>query len=583
MKNLKKLNHTSRLASLYPYIKGLPGRGSLIELSIVFSTLTAFLLSLKDLSTIWIPALSFYSVTVVNFVFSRIGKGLVNFRRLNGLTIVEMILNSVGLSIMYLVNTLTNSPIIGLGLYSSLTALATLLRGLVTRVLAEDDLVYTLKYTCFISLLMIAPLITPSLNYLLTPMIVGQVIGSVLHLLYSSYINYSCRIHGLKPLSLLAAMLAIFLDARKNSLEELAEKLDNKSDIKVDCLTFRRVGKKNVEIALLVPCFHPGPFRDFGSSILPYLIEEKLSREDVKTIIARGLSDHSKNIISRRDCEILAYEISRKILSHNSSYSRVAGTTQVLKHGSAIASIIPVGNSKLVLVTLHPKGMEDIPPDVMDGMERDDIIVIDAHNSFTEDVKELDGDGFRDIKEVLALASKTTIQEKSRLLIGYGESMIEGYGPEDGIGPLGIRTIVFKSGDISTALIVVDSNNAIPEIRDKIVREARKLGVDYCEVLTTDTHIVNGLRLGGRGYHPLGEAIPVEVVSSSATQALKIALSNLKEMEVSRISMMFKNVKVMSNDFLAEAARKTFKSLRLFYLTILFTLIASSVLTLLLI
>ncbi|MEM1583558.1 MAG: DUF2070 family protein [Nitrososphaerota archaeon] len=583
MKSLKKLNHTSRLASLYPYIKGLPGRGNLLHLLTLFIALSVVLLSLTDLSRIWIPALSFYSIIIVNFLFSSIRVGLVNFRRLNGLTIVEMLLNSIGLSIMYMADALANSRVIGLVFFSSLIALATLLRGLIIRVLTEDDLSYTLKYTCIISTLMTSPLLDPALNYLLTPMIIGQVIGNALHLLYSSYINYFYKIHGLKPLKLLSAMLAIFLDGRKDSLEKLAEKLNNTSEIKVDCLIFREAGRKNVEIAFIIPGFHPGPFRDFGSSILPYLIEERLSRKGVKVVIARGLSDHSKNIISRRDCEFIAEEISRKILTHDSSYSELIGSTKILKYGSATASVIQVGSSTLVVVTLHPKGMEDIPPSVMDGIERDDVIIVDAHNSFSEDVKELDGDGFRDIKNVVAQALKMTIHGRSLLLVGYGENMIEDYGLEDGIGPLGIRVLTFRNEDgLSTALIVIDSNNAVPEVRGMISEEARKLGFDYCEVLTTDTHIVNGLKLGGRGYHPLGEVIPVEVISSSAIEALKKALSNLKNMEVSRVSMRFENVKVMSNDFLAEAAEKSFKSLRLFLLAILASLIFSGIITLLL-
>jgi putative membrane protein len=580
MENLERENHTSKLASLYPYIKGLPGRGNLKGLTITFTTLTIILVSLTDWTIIWIPALSYYSIIMINYLFSKVRRGLVNFRRLNGLTVIEMMINSVGLTIMHLFNVFTKLPIIGLALLSSFTALASLLRGLVVRVLTEDDLSHSLRYSITVSAFLVAPSFTPSLNNLLVPMLIGQITGSVLHTFYSSAINYSFRIHGLKPIKLLSAMLAIFLDGRKDSLENLAERLNTSSDITIDCLVFREVGRRNVEIAFIIPTFHPGPFRDFGSSILPYLIEEKLSSKGVKTVIARGLSDHSKNIISRKDCEFIAEEISNRITSCNSNYSRRIGLTKVLKYGNATASLIPVGDTTLVVLTLHPKGMEDIPPLLMDGIKRDDIIVVDAHNSFSEDVKELDGDGFRDIRNVLAIASETTIERGSRILAGYNENMIEGYGLEDGIGPLGIRVLTFKNDNCSTALIVLDSNNAVPAIRERILKDAKDLGIDYCEVLTTDTHIVNGIKLGGRGYHPLGEVIPVEVVSSSVVQALKRAMLNLKEMEVSRVSTIFRNVKVMSNDFLAEAAEKTFKSLRLFYVTILSTLITSGLITL---
>lgn len=583
MKNLRKINHTSRLASLYPYIKGLPGKGSLLWLSTIFITITIILVSLRDFSKIWIAAIPFYSIIIVNLFFSKSKKGLVNFRRLNGLTTIEMLLNSIGLTINYIFTMFTEFQNIGIALFSSFTALGALLRGLVVRTLSEDDLSYTMKYCISVSALFVIPFLELTLSNLLAPIVLGQFIGNISYILYSSAVNYFAKVHGLKPIKLLSAMLAIFLEGKKDSLEELAEKLDTKSDIKVDCLIFREVGKTKPEIAFIVPGFHPGPFRDFGSSILPYLIEEKLSKKDVKTVIVRGLSDHTRNIISRRDCEYVAEEISKNILSCNSRFSQLSGLTKILKEGSATASLIPVGDSTLVLVTLHPNGMEDIPPEVMDGIDEKDMIIVDSHNSFSQDVKELDGDGFNDIKKVLRHASRIEIERDSEFLVGYSQKMLDGYGLEEGIGPLGIRILVFKRGKQFTALVVFDSNNALPKVREEVVKEARNLGIEYCEVLTTDTHIVNGIKLGGRGYHPLGEAIPIEAISSSIVPALKEALANIKKMEVSRITMTFENLKVMSNSFLEEAAKKTFRSLKFFFLTIISTLIVSAIATILIV
>lgn len=583
MKNLKKINHTSRLASLYPYIRGLPGRGSLLWLSVTIITIAIILVSLKDFSKIWIAAISFYLIIAVNLLFSKIRRGLVNFRRLNGLTTIEMLLNNIGLTINYIFAEFTEFHNIGIAFISSFTALGTLLRGLVVRTLSEDNLGYSIKYCVTVSTLLIIPFLEPALNNLLAPIVIGQFVGNASYIIYSSTVNYFGRVHGLKPIRLLSAMLAIFLEGKKDSLEELAERLDTKSDIRVDCLIFREVGKTKPEISLIVPGFHPGPFRDFGSSILPYLIEDKLSKKGIKTVIMRGLSDHTRNIISRRDCEYVAEEVSKNILTCNSRFSQLSGSTKILKEGSATASLIPVGDSTLVLVTLHPNGMEDIPPEVMNGIDEKNMIIVDSHNSFSQDVKELDGDGFNDIKKVLRHASKIEIERDSELLVGYSQKMLDGYGLEEGIGPLGVRILVFKRDKQFTALVVFDSNNALPRVREEVVKEARSLGIEYCEVLTTDTHIVNGIKLGGRGYHPLGEAIPIEAISSSIVPALKEALANIKKMEVSRITVTFKNLKVMSDSFLEEAAKKTFKSLKFFFLTIISTLIVSAIATILIV
>ncbi|MEN2974013.1 MAG: DUF2070 family protein [Candidatus Caldarchaeales archaeon] len=578
MKNLKLRNHTTRLASLYPYIKGLPGKGSLVTITITSATITVFLVSLIAYPIILLSAVSFYSIILVNYIFSRNRRELVNFRRLNGITLIELSMASIGLATIYLAHILRFPIILALSILSSLVALATMLRGLIIRVLSGDSLTYTLKYSTTVSLLQVLPFLLSNLEDVKITMIIGQLVGSIAYIGYSSTIDVLLKIRGLKPLELLSAMLAIFLDGVRENLERLAEKLESKSDIKIELIAFREVSSRKVDIALIVPGFHPGPFKDFGSTILPYLIDEKLSRHNIRSVIVKGLSDHSKNIISRIDCEFISDEIERKILNHDSDYSSLLGSTKILNSGSVTTTLIPIGKTILTLVTLHPEGMEDIPLEVMDDIRNDELVVVDAHNSFSEDVRELN-DRLEDVKRALKNASRVSVDRCSEIFLGYGETDIDGYGLEDGIGPLGIRTILLKNNDKFSALTVIDSNNAVPQVRDKILEEVKRIGIDYCEVLTTDTHIVNGVKLGGRGYHPLGEVIPIEEIVESVLRTVRKAKNNIKKMEAARISFIFNNIKVMSNDFLEEAADKTQKSLRLLFLTIFSTIVISGLLT----
>ncbi|MCS7125895.1 MAG: DUF2070 family protein [Aigarchaeota archaeon] len=571
-------NHTTRLASLYPYIKGLPGRGNQLPLTIAFITLTVLLASLLIHQILLFFALSYYSIILVNYLFSRSRRELINFRRLNGVTVVESVLTSLGLMSAYLTYLGGVWVIIASIIFSSLTALATMIRGLIVRVLSGDNLAYSIKYSLTITTIQVFSFSFINLENIKTSMIAGQLIGNATYIIYSSILDIFLKVKGLKPIELLSAMLAIFLNGVKEPLEKLAGKLETKSDIKVESLVFRETTSNKISIALIVPSFHPGPFRDFGSSILPYLIEEKLSRYGIKSVIVKGLSDHSKNIISRRDCEFIADEIVKSIVNHNSNYSRSVGYVKIFKNGPVTTSLVPIGSSTLTLITLHPEGMEDIPYEVMDKINNDELIVIDTHNSFSEDVKELN-DRLNDVREALKNISNIHVERNSEILLGYGESNIDGYGLEEGIGPLGIRTIVLKNNGQLSSLVVIDSNNAVPEVREKILAEVKKIKVDYCEVLTTDTHIVNGIKLGGRGYHPLGEVIPLEDIVKSVLRAVKQAIENIKKMEVSKISFTFKDIKVMSNDFLEEAANKTHKSLKLLALTTLITMVTSALLT----
>ncbi|MEM0451827.1 MAG: DUF2070 family protein [Nitrososphaerota archaeon] len=580
IQDLKYVNATSRLASLYPYIKGLPGRGNLLKLLVLEVALIALFTTLIDKAITFSLALCFYMIIIVNYLFHRIGRELVNFRRLNGLMIIEMSLIFLGLLFFYLLDLTLGYRKLGLAMLSSMISFGVLLRGLIVRTLAGDDVKSTITYTLSISFLEIFPFIYTVHKDLGYAVIIGQVIGNVSHHIYSIFINSRLKIRGLKPIELLSAILMVFLEGRKEHLENLAEKLDTKAEIKIDVLMFNPMDKSD-KIALVVPTFHPGPFRDFGSTILPYIIEEKFSKIGVKTVFVRGLSDHSRNIISRMDCEYISDTLLRTFENYDGRCSSMAGDFRIVKKDSVSAYLLPIGKTTIAILTLHPKGMEDIPPEVMEGIYREDLVVIDAHNSFSENVKELDGDKFKNIRELLYIISNTNVDRSSNIIkAGYGESRIEGYSIEDGVGPQGIRAILLDNGKEEFALIVIDSNNAIPIVRERILHEVGRLGVRYCEVVTTDTHIVNGVKLGGRGYHPIGELIPVEAIIPPVLRAVEQARRNLTRVEVSRITLTFNNVKVMAKDFLEEAEKKTFKALTYLEICMVLTFIASLVLTL---
>jgi len=243
--------------------------------------------------------------------------------------------------------------------------------------------------------------------------------------------------------------------------------------------------------------------------------------------------------------------------------------------------LITLGDSKLLLLTLHPSGMEDIPPSILDGVEDDSLLVVDCHNSFSNDVEELEGNSISRLREVIEAASNVRQVGGGELNVGYSWIRPPPYPLEDGMGPLGISALTLCSDKRLMAIIALDGNNALPEVREEVIKRLRGLKFQIVEVLTTDTHLVNGLKLGGRGYHPLGEVIPAKSLAEDAFKAVSNALERLKPMEVSRVRLRFTGIRVMSERFLSEAEKMTMKGLRLFISFAAAAPLLSSILTLL--
>ena len=418
--------------------------------------------------------------------------------------------------------------------------------------------------------------------YLLRNLVYGEVI------LKSYFIGFSSAsifvllfrkvflIRGAPALDYISGVLAFLLDDRRDWIKDLADQLDDRSSVQVDILMFRRKAAPP-EVAILVPTFHPGPFKDFGSSGLPYKISEELNRLGVKTIFFKGLSNHHDNLIFEEDCKLIIESIKAVLLERSSSklsYSPNACAPVSLVVDHVKGTVLPVGEVKLLFITTHPRGMEDIPGELMKEVRDCSLIPVDCHNSFSESVKDLDEGSISSISNLMKKAEELELGDSLPLIFGYSQATLEGYSREAGIGDLGLSAAVFMLEGHPTAIISLDGNNCFPEVREKIIEKLKPLGFKFIEVLTTDTHIVNGLSFGGRGYHPLGEVISAEVLAEKAFEIVKSAMKAAKPMEVAWTRLKFFGVKVMSPAFLEEAAARTRQGIATFFLF----LIASAVL-----
>jgi len=573
---LRRRSSTSRIASLYKYLWSIPLPGNLLGLAAAMSTICLLsMIFIGGLIEEPLPvALGVYAPLLINYIVSRFRVGLLNFRRLNQVTTIFMAFIALGLlPLLTPFGAILSPMIIGFGMF---------IRVIVTVTLAERDYRKILPPLISAMSCELLPSIILSQNRVFKlAMISSYSMGFILALLLFLTLS-EIRVREIGLMQYLTAILALILDGERGPLEEVAESFDDESEIDVDVLIFRERGSLKPELAVVIPGFHPGPFRDFGSSGLPYLIADELDRIGVDVIFFKGLSGHSNNIISMRDCRRIAERIAEVVEnSQKLMFKSCIGLPITLHSGVAKASLITLGDSKLLLLTLHPYGMEDIPPSILDGVEDESLIVVDCHNSFSNDVEELEGNTISKLRGIIEAASNIKQVGGGELNVGYSWIRPPPYSLEDGMGPLGISALTLCSDKRLMAIIALDGNNALPEVREEVINRLRGLGLQMVEVLTTDTHIVNGLKLGGRGYHPLGEAIPAKSLAEDAFKAVSNALERLKPMEVSRVRLRFTGIRVMSERFLSEAEKMTMMGLRLFISFAAAAPLLSTILTLL--
>jgi putative membrane protein len=373
------------------------------------------------------------------------------------------------------------------------------------------------------------------------------------------------RIVGVASLPLFKAFMANWTENLNAPLEGFLEKLGYEQDVKLSLLAFRTGGK--TKAVMVVPAFHSGPFRNVGSSLLPYMIQNALENK-IQCIVSvpHGLAGHGLDLSSQLQSEKVVEKILGSVdfsLSHSKATPLIRSQNK-----GASASCQVFGDCAFLTLTLSPKTMEDLPQElhviIANEAEKRGLssaIVVDAHNSIngsfnlSEALEPLKKAALSSLKQALSC-------ERASFEVGAAKIVPEEYGVKEGMGLGGISVIATRVDNRTTAYVTIDGNNIISGLREKILSSLQEIGIVDGEVLTTDTHSVNGVVLTARGYHPIGEAMDNAKLISYIQQAAKKALSNLEPAEVSWCMETVPNIKVIGEkqiEVLGLIAEKTAK------------------------
>jgi putative membrane protein len=346
--------------------------------------------------------------------------------------------------------------------------------------------------------------------------------------------------------------------------EELLEQLGENEDIEVTLLKF---DSHKPKAAIIVPLVHPGPFKNIGSSLLPSLLKRDFEKEfGCDTCVPLGLLGHELDLASQAQNQRIITQVIESA-KFTASAERATPFVKVTE-GFVTASCQVFGKTAFLSFTLAPKTTEDLPQElgriVNEEAEKLGLecnVVVNAHNSINDTV-----DVEASLSTLSELASKCLKKAVSLpsydFEIGASTVFPKDFSLKDGMGSGGITAIVVKVAEQKTAYIIIDGNNMVSGLREKILSALKSTGFHESEVFTTDTHAVSAVVLGRRGYHPVGEAMNHDALISYITEAAKKAATNLETCNAGCLRLVVPKVRVIGQARLESLSLLVDKALR---------------------
>src|SRR5919107_721571 len=299
---------------------------------------------------------------------------------------------------------------------------------------------------------------------------------------------------------LFRAFLVAWSENRVDTIEELIEARAHKNVITTKIIRFFFAGN---QAAIVLPDVHPGPFSMVGGSNLPYVLYESFSK---RALVMHSVSDHSLNIPSKKELEKYV-----KDLVHTTTKEKgdTCSTPVQVRINNSTSTGIAFGNSAIVMLSLAPAGMEDIPRSVNTELESfgsaigfSDILVVDCHNAMGKHVNDSDkNDLIAAAKQCLNQLKK---QPQKHFKIGFASLDDIGHKmePSEELGQGGLAVLVIGVDNKNYAIGWADSNNMKNTVRDHIVSKINS-NATMLEICSSDTHSTSGKRTR-EGYFALG-------------------------------------------------------------------------------
>ena len=318
-------------------------------------------------------------------------------------------------------------------------------------------------------------------------------------------------------------------------------------EVHMGIVHLRERGTKRPIATLVTPSVHPGPWGRIGASDLPERMAKALGPSGGEVLTLHGASDHDLDPISQD-------EVAKVIRAAEGAFGQIgpyaAKASPFLREIGEFDACAQAFNGAVVAVhTSAPRPTDDVdgPSGYVIERHLEDAgaapgIFVDAHNCLSPGAG---GVSFGTPKaralanRLSGVAARALAEQRDGLRVGAGRVPPTRGG--QGMGAMGVQSLVVETGGKRMAWVLVDGNNVMCGLREA-ARE-RLLGlVDEVEVLTTDSHVVN-VMVGG--FNPVGLKEPQDRVIGMMVHAVEDALGRMVDAEVGAARVEVEDVHVL--------------------------------------
>ena len=313
---------------------------------------------------------------------------------------------------------------------------------------------------------------------------------------------------------------------------------------------FSRKGRG--DITFTVPNLHPGPMGEIGGANLPKVLHDMIGFD---TFVAHGCATHDFNLVSESEVVGMADAVraSRRdaVFFPKATPSRrySCGTVEICAQG--------FGDSLLLVSTRSPEKTEDLEYAIGLAVMAEcqshyrHVAFVDGHNCMvdvTEPVVAGSLSAYEYWKAAGMAADGCAALPTSSFEVGAGHRAVP-FSREEGFGDLGIMALAVRVEGQVTAYVLFDGNNVEHGVRE-VLRDHLLGIVDECEVMTTDSHVVNTLS----GRNPVGYRIPAEEIIPYLEDAVRSAIADLAPAEAAGGTGWVEGVTVFGSNRISQLA-----------------------------
>ena len=328
-----------------------------------------------------------------------------------------------------------------------------------------------------------------------------------------------------------------------NDMEGYFRKISDFVSVPVTTFFFRREKKK--DIWFVVPNLHPGPMSDIGGSNFPNLLFKEFS-DEATLLVSHGCASHDLNMISNNETTKIADAI-RKSLP-KAVFSDEASRPVRSRCGNVSILSQKFGDSLLMVTTRSPKMTEDMDYSIGrivmgEGKLRyGNVGFVDAHNCMTNATKIIYPSTKAGNEFITGGTAALCNMENAEMFpLKAGVSHLElPFDRDSGFGDTGIVTLVTEAGGERTAYVLFDGNNVEAGVREILRDAVLAEGFTECEILTTDSHVVNSMS----GRNPVGLEVDSAEIVPFVLDSIKRAVDDLSPASVGAATEICEEVEV---------------------------------------